>query len=302
MPYLTRNGLALSPYFIKKNDKMDTKNWHPISFLCTDYKILSKVLTNRLKSVLSSVVSPSQVCGVPGRFSGEHIRLLQDIVSYSNSADIGAAIISLDQEKAFDRVERSFMLKVLRRMNFGPSFCSWVQLLYTDISSSLLVNGYTGAPFSISRGVRQGCPLSPLLYILVAETISSAIKKDPVIDGFILPDGQCAKIFQYADDTSILVQSDQALLALFSLFERYECASGAKLNVTKSHGLLVGAWKSRNLVPICLLHSIGQTFPLLFLGAVWAMIIKLIGPLLFHGFRTSWLCGNSGSYLSVVEH
>ncbi len=213
---------------------------------------MSKVLTNRLKSVLSSVVSPSQVCGVPGRFSGEHIRLLQDIVNYSNSADIGAAIISLDQEKAFDRVEWSFMLKVLRRIYFGPSFCSWVELLYTDISSSVLVNGYTGAPFSISRGVRQGCPLSPLLYILVAETISSAIKKDPVIDGFILPDGQCAKIFQYADDTSILVQSDQALLALFSLFERYECASGAKLNVTKSHGLLVGAWKSRTNMPVTL--------------------------------------------------
>ena len=97
---------------------MDTKNWHPISLLCTDYKILSKVLTNCLKSVLSSVVSPSQVCGVPGRFSGEHIRLLQDIINYSNSTDIGAALISLDQEKAFDRVEWSFMLQVLQRM--GP--------------------------------------------------------------------------------------------------------------------------------------------------------------------------------------
>ncbi len=135
---------------------MDTKNWRPISLLCTDYNILSKVLTNHLKSVLPSVVSPLQVCGVPGQFSGEHIRLLQDIVNYSNSTDIGAAIISLDQEKAFDRVEWSFMLQVLRRMNFAPSFCSWVQLLYTDICSSVLVNGYTGASFSISRGVRQG--------------------------------------------------------------------------------------------------------------------------------------------------
>ncbi len=117
-----RTGLISLLY--KKNDKMDTKNWCPISLLCTDYKILLKVLTNRLKSVLSSVVSPSQVCGVPGRFSGEHIRLLQDIINYSNSSAIGAALISLDQEKAFDRVEWSFMLKVLWQMNFGPSFCS----------------------------------------------------------------------------------------------------------------------------------------------------------------------------------
>jgi hypothetical protein len=59
----------------KKNDKLDTKNWHPILLLCTDYKILAKVLTNRLKPVLASVVSTSQVCGVPGRFSGEHVHL-----------------------------------------------------------------------------------------------------------------------------------------------------------------------------------------------------------------------------------
>ena len=248
LSFSQRTGLITLLY--KKNDKLDTKNWRPISLLCTDYKILAKVLTNRLKLVLSTVVSPSQTCGVPGRFSGEHVRLLQDIVNFSNTNNVGAAILSLDQEKAFDRVDWSFMLKVLERMNFGPSFRSWVQLLYSSIFSRVLVNGYTSEAFRVTRGVRQGCPLSPLLYILVAETISSAIKKDPLIDGFSLPDGQRVKIFQYADDTSILVQSDQAMTALFSLFERYERASGAKLNVTKSHGLLLGSWKDRVVLPI----------------------------------------------------
>ncbi len=107
------------------------------------------------------------------------------------------------------------MLKVLECMNFGPSFHSWVQLLHTSIFSCVLVNGYTSEAFRVTRGVRQGCPFSPLLYILVAEAISSAIKKDPLIDGFSLPDGQHVKIFQYADDTSVLVQSDQAMIALF---------------------------------------------------------------------------------------
>ncbi len=97
-------------------------NWHPISLLCTDYKVLAKVLTNRLKLVLSSVISPSQTCGVPGRFSGERVHLLQDIVNFSNSTDVGTAILSLDQEKAFGRVDWSFMLKILEHMNFGPSF------------------------------------------------------------------------------------------------------------------------------------------------------------------------------------
>ena len=103
---LTRGSLSftqrtgLISLLHKKNDKKDTKNWRPISLLCTDYKILAKVLTIHLKSVISSVVSPVQTCGIPGRFSGETVRLLQDIVNYSNGHDIGGALISLDQEKA----------------------------------------------------------------------------------------------------------------------------------------------------------------------------------------------------------
>ncbi|CAB4041209.1 Hypothetical predicted protein, partial [Paramuricea clavata] len=230
-----------------KHDKLDTKNWRPISLLCTDYKILAKVLTNRLKSVISSVVSSSQTCGVPGRFSSESVRLLQDIINHSNGNDIGGALISLDQEKALDW---SFVQRVLVKMNFGLLFRSWVQLLYSGISSHVLVNGFTSEAFRVSRGVRQGCPLSPLLYILVAETVSSAIKKDPHIDGIVLPDGPCVKLFQYADDTSILVRSYQALLSVFSLFARYEKASGAKLNVGTSHGLLFGSWRTRLDLPV----------------------------------------------------
>ena len=147
-------------------------------------------------------------------------------------------------------MEWSFLQRVLEKMNFGPSFRSWVQLLYSGIFSRVLVNGFTSEAFRVSRGVRQGCPLSPLLYILVAETVSNAIKKDPHIDGFVLPDGQCVKLFQYADDTSILVRSDQALLSVFSLFARYEKASGAKLNVGKSHGLLIGSWRARVDLPV----------------------------------------------------
>ena len=91
------------------------------------------------------------------------------------------------------------MQRVLVKMNFGPSFRSWVQLLYTGIFLRVLVNGYTSEAFKITRGVRQGCPLSPLLYIMVAETISRAVQKDPAIDGFDLPGGQHVKLFQYAD-------------------------------------------------------------------------------------------------------
>ena len=252
LSFSQRTGLITLLY--KKHDRLDVKNWRPISLLCTDYKILSKVLTNRIKPVLSSVVSECQSCGVPGRFSGLNVRTLQDIVNICNNTNSGGALISLDQEKAFDRVDWPFMLRVLERMNFGPSFCAWVKLLYTNIFSRVLVNGYTSSAFPITRGVRQGCPLSPLLYILVAETLACAIKKDANIDGYSLSSGEVIKIFQYADDTSIIVHSDVSLQSLFALFARYEQASGAKLNVMKSHGLLFGAWKHRTDLPIGLVR------------------------------------------------
>ena len=127
LSFSQRTGLITLLY--KKNDRFDTKNWRAISLLCTDYKILSKVLTNRLKTVLASVIFESQSCGVPGRFSGSNIRTIQDIVNFCNSNALGGAIISLDQEKAFDRVDWGYMLRVLERMNFGPSFRAWVRLL-----------------------------------------------------------------------------------------------------------------------------------------------------------------------------
>ena len=250
LSFSQRTGLITLLY--KKGDKLDTKNWRPISLLCTDYKILAKVLTNHLLLVLPTIVDLEQTCGVPGSFSSENVRVLKDIIDYANHSNIGAAIISLDQEKAFDRVDWNFMLRVLEKMNFGSSFRSWVKLLYSDIFSSVLVNDYVSDLFPVTRGVRQGCPLSPLLYVLVAETIASAILKDPAIDVFLLPNGLCPKVFQYADDTSILVRSDASLRALFSLFERYECPSGAKLNVEKSHGLLIGSWKDRKDLPVLL--------------------------------------------------
>ena len=223
------------------------KNWRPITLLCVDYKIAAKAIANRLLQVLPSIIHTDQSCGVCGRNPVVNNRLLQDIVSDTNRPGLGGALLSLDQEKAFDR---SFLLRVLAAINFGPSFRTWILLFYTRISSSVLVNGESSEAFFVSRGVRQGCPLSPLLYVIMAETIASVIRNNPVIDGFSFPGHSCAKLCQYADDTSVFVMSDAALLEVFSLFHRYELASGAKLNVTKSHGLLVRFWAMRTHLPI----------------------------------------------------
>jgi hypothetical protein len=222
------------------------KNWRTIILLCADYKIVAKAIANRLLGVIAKVTNSDQTCVVPGRNLLESVRLLKDAVFHANQNRNAAAIISLDQEKAFERVEWGYSSRVLQTMNFGQSFQKWVFLLYSNIFSCILINGETTEFFSVSRGVHQGCPLSPLLYVLVAETIASAICADRFIDSYILPNGRSVKLCQYADDTSVIVTTDLALNALFHFFTRYEKASGDKLNVTKCHELLIDTWQSRS--------------------------------------------------------
>ena len=234
----------------KRGDVLDMKNWRPITLLCVDYKIAAKALANRLLLVLPSLIHTNQSCGIPGRNPSENCRLLKDIVLDANTQGIGGAVLSLDQEKAFDRVEWAYLQRVLRTMNFGDGYCDRVALLYKQIFSAVLVNGELTQQFRVSRGVRQGCPLSPLLYVLMAETIACAVRNHPLIDGYPLPRTRRAKICQYADDTTLVVLSDASLREVFSLFQRYELASGARLNVNKSHGLLIGSWKGRTDLPV----------------------------------------------------
>ncbi|CAB4016368.1 Hypothetical predicted protein [Paramuricea clavata] len=215
--------------------------------------------THSSRSIITSISRPdgsfatksqaSQTGGIPGRLSAENICLLKDIVLHAND-DVSAAILSLDQEKAFDRVEWSFLTKVLGAMGFGLSFQQWVRLFYTNIGSSVIVNGFISTDFNITHGVRQGCPLSPLLYVLVIEALAITIQKDPEIDWYPLPDGTQQKVCQYADDTMALVTSDHSTTKLFSTFTWYEKTSGAKFNLGKCHGLLIGSWRGRSVFPV----------------------------------------------------
>ena len=130
----------------------------------------------RLKKVLPSIINPCQTC-VPGRNISRNIHTLQDLIKYTNSKNISAAILFIDQEKAFDRVSHSFLLKALEKFNFGPKFISWIQTILTNIKSQVKVNGYLTEEINITRGIRQGCPISALLYVLIAEVLGAVDKE-----------------------------------------------------------------------------------------------------------------------------
>ena len=238
----------------KKGDRLDPRNWRPISLLNVDYKLASRAIAGRLLKVIHLVVAKDQTCGVPGRFIGENVALLRDVVDYaSSSSGASVAILSLDQEKAFDRVDWSFMRSTLCAMGVGPSFISWVDLFYHRVQSAVNVNGYLSSFFNLSRGVRQGCPLSPLLYVLVSEVLAVNIRSNPRISGLCLPGAPVlSPISQYADDTSLILTLDDAIVAAFETYALFEQASGSKLNQSKSKGLWLGGWCGRTDPPVAL--------------------------------------------------
>ena len=176
------------------------------------------------------------------------------MVEYATTFDSPVAILSLDQEKSFDRVDWGFMYASLRKMGFGVSFLDWVKLFYTGVQSAVNVNGYLSSFFSLSRGVRQGCPLSPLLYVLVTEVLEVNIHANPRIKGLTLPGRSQAlsPISQYAHDTSLVVITDDSIVACFETYDLYEKGSGSKLNLSKSKGLWLGPWRDRVDPPVSL--------------------------------------------------
>ena len=114
----TSNTLVI----FKKGDRKNLKNWRPISLLNVDYKICSKVLSLRLSKVLEFIVDPDQTCSVPGRKIASNLHILRDVLDYIDRTNETGILISFDQEKAFDRVNRTFLLNLLSRFGFGPSF------------------------------------------------------------------------------------------------------------------------------------------------------------------------------------
>ena len=142
------------------------------------------------------------------------------------------------------------MLKTLKAFGFGERFINWVRIVYTNTKSSVKVNGYKTADFSIERGVRQGCPLSALLYVLCAEVLGIAIRANRNIVGYKHGNNNEHKISQYADDMTVYIRTMASLLELFSLLNKYERATNAKLNVTKTEGLWVGSWRDNKEKPL----------------------------------------------------
>ena len=151
--------------------------------LNVDYKIATKTIGLRIEKVLPHLINPSQTGYVKGRFIGESIRLILDIMEYTKHKDTPGVAVYLDFEKAFDSVEWNYIKKYLEATNFGPHIRQWVYVSYHNISSCVLNNGHASEPFLLERGVRQGCPLSGMLFVIAIEVLAQKIRRSKMIKG-----------------------------------------------------------------------------------------------------------------------
>ncbi|KAA8579188.1 hypothetical protein FQN60_018761 [Etheostoma spectabile] len=195
----------------KKGDSTDIRNWRPLTLLCSDYKLLSKVLTSRLRQVLDRVIHKTQTYCVPG-----------------SSLVLETGLVSFDQEKAFDRVEHRYLRKVMERFGFSPGFIVKMKVMYENVESVLKINGGLCKPFSVTRGIRQGCSMYGMLYARSIEPMLHIVLT--FITGIILPGFNTRfTVLAYADNIVVFTQNRQDV-------------DTARVNWAKSEALAVGRW------------------------------------------------------------
>ena len=148
-----------------------------------DYKIATKTIATRLEKVLPHIIHTSQSGYIKGRFIGESIRQITDIMEFTKSMQIPGIAIFLDFEKAFDSVEWDYIQKCLSSFNFGLQLRACVGVFYKNISSCVLNNGHASKHFFLQRGVRQGCPLSGMLFVIAIELVAQSIRHSDIIKG-----------------------------------------------------------------------------------------------------------------------
>ncbi|RVW12426.1 LINE-1 reverse transcriptase-like [Vitis vinifera] len=245
----------------------------PISLLGGVYKLLAKVLSNRIKGVLDKVVSPDQNAFVKGRQILDASLIANEVIDYWLKRKEKGVICKLDIEKAYDSINWNFLMKVMRKMGFGDRWLKWIWWCISTASFSILVNGVPAGYFSNSRGLRQGDPLSPYLFVLGMEVLSAMLRR-AVDGGFI---SGCSiqgrggmelnvSHLLFADDTIIFCEARQDHITYLSwILVWFEAASGLRINLAKSEVIPVGEVEDIEMLAVELGCKVG-TLPSVYLG------------------------------------
>ena len=228
--------IALIP---KVRDPTKLEQYRPISLVGVFYKIITKVLAGRLKKVLPAIIDESQSSFLKGRGILDSVLMANEVVEDLRKKGRSGISLKVDFEKAYDSVRWDFLYDMLHKLGFHSVWILWIRGCLESATVSVLVNGSPTEEFKPSRGLRQGDPLAPFLFIVVAEGLAGLVRqalKVNLLTGLKIGRHEVEmSILQFADDTLFLCEDTLGnVLTLKAILRGFELASGLKINFHKS--------------------------------------------------------------------
>ncbi|CAI5466142.1 unnamed protein product [Closterium sp. Yama58-4] len=222
----------------KKGPKEQIQNYRPITLLTSSYKVVAKLLANRMKRALDRVISKEQCGFLPGRRLSDAVSLVADVIEAAKNDNKDWYILMVDFQKAFDSVFRTYLFDTMTLMCFPEKFVRWCKGLHDGSFTRLLVNCWLGDQVEVGKGVRQGCPLAPYLFLCAVEPICHEAKRQKLGIGNAY--GERLPYLGYADDMTLILNEKRQIGQEEKLLEDLGARSGLRVNKEKSELLPQG--------------------------------------------------------------
>lgn len=249
-PIINKGIIKLIP---KGKNEDSIAGWHPITLLNTSYKIITKTLAIRIKPIVQMIVRAEQTGFLKGKYILDNLMLAWETAEWAQQSGQNALIVKLDFHKAYDRIRWSFILKMLQWLGFGPKILKHVQMLFQDANVHLIINKNMSESFVLQRSIRQGCPLSPFLYVLTADALGYFLHKAhqmKLIKGISIPQDKVAINSHFVDDSMLFLHnSEEEVNNALAMIQLYCEVFGSLIAHNKTEFLMTQPYSNSQWIP-----------------------------------------------------